>query len=433
MSNRSRSRSPNNIVSRSDQTVINMANLFPAGFQIAMLSEIPTYDGNTSTLSEFIRACEVIISQFFIVEQPDAYCNKFLLSSIRNKLKGNALEVVAGYELQTWNDLKTTLINNFGDQRSELNLTVDLAKTRQYSKESPIEFYNRVRTLLATFNSKISLGNEDQAIKNYKLINTRKLALRSFLSGLNEPFGSLLRSRNPDSLENAIAIIRDEIDIRYSQNLHKNYSNVTIQNQNSNTNNPRYNLQNSHTAHPNNPMSNSKMPFPNYKNQFPHGQRNFFPNNAFASNQNPTMKLNSNTPPPRFPNQGPRFENRNVFAPQHGYRNNTPGEPMQLGSVIKRPFSAQTVNPNNFKKPNYSNSNQYIRQSNQPRNFHSEELFHHNDNPDPENFPPENFPEYLEYNVEDPYQTRYNDTPPEHEQLDPEYDYDNEAAGNFPN
>lgn len=417
-----------------DNNPIEMANLFPAGFQISMLTEIPTYDGNTSTLSEFIRSVEVILNQFLVPGQPNAYVNKFLLSSVRNKLKGNALEVIAGYEYDTWLDLKTTLISNFGDQRSELNLTIDLAKTRQNSKESPIEFYNRIRTLLATFNSKISLGNEDIAIKNYKLTNTKNLALRAYLSGLNEPFGSLLRGRNPDSLESAVSIIRDELDIRYSQNTSKNHFNPPIHNQNLNPNNSRHNPQNLYTPRFNNFVPNNYTPFQNYQYLFSPRQRELSPNNSFMRNQNPTIRLNPNNRPSQFPNQRPfGTKNQNVFAPQRGFRNTTPGEPMQLGSENKRPPSMQSINPNNPKRPNNYQNTQYIRQSNQPRNFHAEELFYHDDNTDPNNYSnnyldnyPDNYVDQPEY--DHPYNYDCNETNQEDDN-----ENEDEAVGNFPN
>lgn len=405
---------------------LEMANLFPPGFHMSMLAEIPSYDGNSSALSEFIRSVEVISTQFLVPAQPDAYINKFLLSSVRNKLKGNALEVITGYEFNTWAELKTTLINNFGDQRSELNLTIDLAKTRQNSKENPIEFYNRIRTLLATFNSKIALGKEVPAVKEYKLSNVKDLALRTYLSGLNEPFGSLLRCRNPATLEKAISIVRDEIDIRYSQNSIKTDLNISNQRRNPTNANPRYNS-NSQNLYAPRYNNFTQSPSTSFQNQ-PMPTQNFSFNNGFPRNQNPTMRLNPNNPPSQFPNQRPfGNKNQNVFAPQRGYKNYTPGEPMQTGTVNKRPPTTQSINPNNSKRPYYQNT-QYIRQSNQPRNFHSEELFNHDleyyeENPD--DFPNDQEPEYSYENYD--YETYDGNDDSEQATGDENYD------GNFHN
>lgn len=378
--------------------------LFPAGFSVSLLNEIPTYNGNPAILSEFIRAIEVITTKF-CTANPTDYINKLVISSIRNKLKGQALEVVTGYHYDTWQELKTTLVENFGDQRSELNLLVDLTKLKQ-NRDNPIEFFNKVRTHLAIFNSKISLSNETPEIINYKLTANKSLALRTFVSGLNENLGSFIRSRNPMSLEDALRMVKEELDIRYSQsqnNINKQFANS---NPNQKPNKPIANSFNPNYLKPHMPFGNvytpkfnNFAPNSNYRPQNQHFQgQNFSPRPPF---QQYKPNFFSNSPMRPTPNnfQNP---NQNVFAPRQNYTPMNKPEPMDI-SVTKRSASQQLTNPNKF-RPNPQNF-PMTRQSNQ------QELFYHED---PSENPENNYyePEYNEINFSEELPTNYQESYP---------------------
>lgn len=372
-----------------NQTPIMALPLFPNGFVPQMFNDVPTFNGDPQSLPEFIRSIEVIILQFqapLVPNQPVPYINKYLVSAARNKLKEKAVEAVTGYNYDTWADLKEMLIQTFGDQRSELNLTIELTKMRQQFKESPIDFYHRIRAHLAIFNAKISLGPEQAAIITYKLKNAKDLALRTLVSGLIEPYGTLVRSRNPDNLEAAINIIRDEVDIKYSQSITR-----SLGNNNSDIRNPQTN------SRPNNTPKSFPY-YPNYAPQFQNqfrtqqqglpqrfpgsSQTNFRPpfNNAPFYKQ--PMQL-QNVPPARFPMQ--RAFANNVFKPnQNLFKPNNPVTPMEVdstirGAVPKRQASNQNFNNVN-KRPNFNQSQTNYFKPTAPRNFKSEELFAHENN-----------------------------------------------------
>lgn len=391
---------------------------YPPGFHVSMLNEIPHFDGTPSQLSEYIRSADDILNQFLQPQNPGAYINKLLLSAVRNRLKGQALEIVTGYTFNTWEELKDTLIQNFGDQRSELNLQIDITRMKQNYKESPINFFNRVRSLLAVYNSKISLHNEPQEIKEYKLRASKDLALKAFTTGLLEPLGSFLRCKAPTTLENAISIIREEIDVRYFQNSTRNQSE-----------NKTYPVANQF----NKPKPPNASGIPNYQNpnNFSQNYSNFqrpinqnFTNQNrspnFSYNQNPNFtrqlpqqpfRLNPNQPPQRFPEYQRPFgrPGQNVFAPKRNFIPSNQVEPMQTSSIHKRPPSMQTPIANYPKRPNFNNQ-PYITQSTQPRNFTSQELYHlennfeATENNDPQNY--RNEP-YENNQYENQYENQY--------------------------
>lgn len=410
------------VILRPARLNINMAQPvagYPVGFHTSLLNEIPQYFGNPSELSEYIRAVEDIVFQFRQPNDPGAYINRLLLSSARNRLKGAALEVVTGQIYNSWEELKETLINNFGDQRSELNIRIDLSRMRQSPKESPIDFYNKIRSLLAILNSKISLGPEQQIIKEYKILDSKSLALKTYLGGLLEPLGSFLRSRAPQNLETALTFVKDELDTRYFQNINR----VQPQQRIDTINQP---IQNKFPQQ----RPNFTPNFQSYQQRpglQPNHQAMYNQRPQFRPNFTPNYQVNPNIQPQRFPGIRPNFgrPNQNVFAPKPNFQPQNRPEPMQASTIKKRAASFQAHRTNPPQRPFLPNYNQnqqtnYIRQSSQPRNFHSEEL-------NQVDFTFENTNESnFDYDSENAYA---NYPQPEEEQFD-DYDYNNFPENN---
>lgn len=389
-------RQPILIMPNENQIPIVQQNLnYPPGFHMSILNEIPQYNGNPVELSEYVRAVEDIFNQFYQFNDPNAYINKLLLSAARNRIKGPALEVVTGQTILSWNDLKTILIDNFGDQRSELNLIIDLSRLRQNPREHPVDFYNRCRSLMAILNSKISLSNDAQDIKLYRINNAKALALKAFVSGLAEPLGSFLRSRAPPTLENSLVILKEELDVRYFQN-----------NQTKSQNLPQYPTKL--------PQQNKAMLFTkqNPQSSYLSTQQNYFPRTQpFNSNFTPMSQINPYKPPTQFQNyQGPLHkQEQNAFAPNKNFKPSFRPEPMQTSTIQKRPASQQIGNSrqraftqqNSFQKRNNGPTN-YFTNNGQSSNFMSEELYNFNAEQDPNRTyplyaPDDNNLQHLEY------------------------------------
>lgn len=274
-----------------------------------------------------------------------------------------------------------------------------------------MEFYNRCRSLLAILNSKISLSNDPQNIKDYRINDAKALSLKAFTSGLMEPLGSFLRSRAPPTLENALTFVKEELDVRYFQN-----------------------LQTKTQISPQQPIKTFQRPFktfqqsrPTFQNNYqpsqPRIQQNYFPrySQQFQPNPTPVTQLNPNQPPAQFPGYKKPFgkPGQNVFAPKRNFQPFYKPEPMQTSTVRKRPASQQIgnlrqrpFNPNfqNRFPHNNNNPQNHFSNNNQRPNFEFEEL--HNVTTDSQDmydqyddWPTEN--DNLEYSD---YHPEFNDT-----------------------
>lgn len=371
-----------NLNNLNNANMVDQAAILPGGFHVSLLGEISYFNGQTAALSEFIRSFELLNDQFSQPNDPNAYINKLLLNAARNRLKDQALEVVAGQNIGTWLDLKNILIENFADQRSELNLNADLIRLRQMQKESPIDFYNRCISMLAILNSKISLTNDAIEVKNYRIAQAKQTALKTFITGLAEPMGSFVRSRNPVTLENALTIVKEEIDIRYFRNSQNSFQQINKVTQKQMSPNYQNFEQRFKPKYQNNSQQWFQPPNRNYQPfKYPTGyvqQSNNFPQQRFQQNFTPRY-LNPNTPPRQFPGQRPFGKpGQNVFAPRQNFVP-TKAEPMEFSTIKKRPASQQIgnvrqrpFNPNFGQRPNFTTGQ--LHQTNFNPEYQTDEL-----------------------------------------------------------
>ncbi|KAF2890056.1 hypothetical protein ILUMI_16117 [Ignelater luminosus] len=101
--------------------------------------------------------------------------------AIKLKMAGKASEIINIYETDTWPKLKSVLQKNLEDNRNEITLSLDLQ--RLYQGRSSI----------------------------------KDVALQAFVTGLNEPYVSMLRAKDPSTLVDAIRFLEREELVRYRQ------------------------------------------------------------------------------------------------------------------------------------------------------------------------------------------------------------------------
>lgn len=216
--NRDRSRSPltrnilqndNFVFFDNSNTSINMA-LAP-NFKVEYLQMIPEFTGNQALLTEFITNSEDLIAQFYVPQDPDCFSNKFLLKSIKTKIKGDAAKNISSYSVLTWDDLKNALLASYSDKRDLQTLKIEMCNMKQGNLK-PLEFYSNIQNSMNLQISFINIHFQEPS-KTVLTDDSQKLALRVFLKHLNNPLGDYLSTRKPNSLSEALHILTNDFNI----------------------------------------------------------------------------------------------------------------------------------------------------------------------------------------------------------------------------
>lgn len=152
--------------------------------------------------------------------------------------------------------------------------------------------------------------------------------MRTFLKGLKEPLGSLMRTKDPKSLNDALNVLTNDFQIDASSNPYANASvSHTYKDYKSN------NTQNNKHSNP-----NRYVP-PVFRQSNPSGGNNQFNPNRF-NNQQPRFNYNNHNQWRQ--SNGPQQSNNSGPSKQNVW-NKPAGQPFK-----STPMSAQTTRSNNF-------------------------------------------------------------------------------------
>jgi hypothetical protein len=340
-----------NLHSLSD-LIVTMTTNNNTNYQLLKLyvDTIPNYNGDPNTLEIFINACENLFTNFGNNQDLQSY----LIRAIISKLTDRALILIGTKtELKNWPLVKNALRLSFGDQRNLDCLEQDLITSCPFRNEHPLDFGKRVQLIRSRLAAKLNTLTEIEMPSITKAVYMKQydqLAQKTFIRGLPGNLQSIVRLRNPTSIEHAMSIVTEEENFRYTQN----FSNLLNTNQKPTNNRipikkPSYQpFNSSFTPNYNTNHSNSHNPFRYYPSQTPSNTHS----PPFTYNQQQPTNFNSQThfkpQQPQFPSQPislrPKttqqkfFTNsqvfktpRNVFKPT-GQKTFDPVEPMSTTS-----------------------------------------------------------------------------------------------------
>lgn len=180
---------------------------------------IPHFDGNPKLLNRFISAVEHLFKAFQDKVNINATINTCLFDTVLSKLTGRAAElIVSRSELNTWALIKPVLVHSFSDQRSIDCLIQDLLGLKPLKNENPIIFGMRIQDSRSLLFSKLNAGTDDAATKLIKIQHYDEFALKTFLNGLPYNLQLITRLKQPDCLEKAMSLVREEENFIYFKN-----------------------------------------------------------------------------------------------------------------------------------------------------------------------------------------------------------------------
>lgn len=198
--------------------------------------KLPTFGGRTEELKAFLDIVEVMVPT---LQTYDLESQRIVVNIIKTKLTGRAQMIInINSHISSWQDIKSILISNFSDKKTSFQLLDDLKVTR--FETTVLDFYNILQKKLQKLNLKSELEGRINECENNK-----RIALETFKNKLIEPVRSVLFSRNPQTMEDALSILVEGNYLSYGvkRNSEKP-SNSAQQTQNQQTQNPN-NLYNS--------------------------------------------------------------------------------------------------------------------------------------------------------------------------------------------
>ena len=189
-------------------------------FKKEFLEMIPEFRGEPAIMERFISVSETILKKFLNKNEPEDFFNTYLLHSVLSKIKGPAADIVGSHPVSTWDESKTALLDNFGDRRDVWTLTQEMCCMRQGQNEDGFKYFERVNKQISLAVSYLQVRKELDPTQVIPFV--KKLGLRSFLKGLNEPLGSLMRTKNPLSMGAAASILINDFQFipSYRANAH---------------------------------------------------------------------------------------------------------------------------------------------------------------------------------------------------------------------
>lgn len=240
---------------------------------------IKPFSGDRNKLYQFIDNCDTAVKLAANDQKP------VLLDIIKCNILDSARHMIRNRDFNDWSELRTYLIEAYTDRRSHGQWQTELHSCIQKPGQDVLSYGNRVEFFLAKLMNSLDPGTTPEERKaNVKYLQSE--AKEAFIRGLNGDLYTLVKSQNPTSLEDAIAIAQtEEIQLKSKGALSRiSRSNLTEQvrklnihdynvNRNQNQNQNRYN------ANPNN-FNRNQGNFHQNRNQ----QRNNFSGNFNKSN-----------------------------------------------------------------------------------------------------------------------------------------------------
>ncbi|KAL0870452.1 hypothetical protein ABMA27_005449 [Loxostege sticticalis] len=173
--------------SKSEKLTINVLTKF-----------IKSYSGDRDTLPAFLTNCDNAIS----LAQPEQH--HILCKYIISQLDGKAQLACSLKTFETWPELKSFLKSTFGEKKHSQHLLSDLQNCKQLHNESVTQFSLRIESCLTRLQADIHNSCTDKTQLSGRIAAMEDLALNTFIMGLKPNISTIVRCRDPTTLNDAI-------------------------------------------------------------------------------------------------------------------------------------------------------------------------------------------------------------------------------------
>lgn len=165
-----------------------------------LIKFIGTFDGSRDTLIPFLNNCRNAINLASSSQQDILF--KYILS----RLTGKAESVCAIKDFTKWSQLEDFLKTQFGDRKHYAHLLADLQACKQSPTENVGQYSLRIETCLSNLLTEIniSIPTKKKDELSGRVATMQDLALNRFMMGLDPRLATIVRCRDPSTLNEAI-------------------------------------------------------------------------------------------------------------------------------------------------------------------------------------------------------------------------------------
>lgn len=279
----------------------NLSTTFKPKDIMTFVSHLPPFDGSPRYLDRFITSVEEILMLTRGADQTPY--GLLTLRAIRNKIIGRADETL---ELANtpliWDEIKSNLTRMYSNKKTEACL---LSELQHFADNLSLgQLFFGISKIKSQLFSSFQSNGESTAVIEAKKTLYNQVCLNTFIKGLREPLKTLIRLKDPKTIEQAYEQCKVEQSLSYNKRSYNNAPNNPQQYQTQNANN---------TNHRGSRNNYNYQPYPN-NNQFRNNSNNRRQNNGYNNNNN----SNNNSYNNRQQNMNPfKIEN----PPTHGLHN----------------------------------------------------------------------------------------------------------------
>lgn len=169
-----------------------------------LIKFIKPFTGQREALPGFLTNCDNAVD--LANDEQQIIIFKYILS----QLEGKAQVAASLRVFESWKELKAFLRSTFGEQKHHTHLLADLQNCRQNQNESVTQYSLRLEGCLTRLQSDLHHSCTKKTELEGRVAEIDDLALNAFIIGINPSIATVLRCRNPKSLNEAITLAIEE-------------------------------------------------------------------------------------------------------------------------------------------------------------------------------------------------------------------------------
>jgi len=274
---------------------------------------------------QFINACDMAVS---LVEETNA---PTLVKYITIRLTGRALEMIKYKNVSKWSYIKSYLTDAFEVTATTSTLQIQLNSIKIHNNEDVNDYCHRVEKLYYQLCTASKLGKLDSEAKIiHETLKEQSLA--NFIKGLVEPIRTIVKSRNPKTLEIAKQLSKaEEVEYNTERDNYRHRNEISTNKNNFSHNNSKNHQRTNNTNHNN--RNNGHFRSNNFTKP-----NNFMRTNNYPRTKNFSQPNNTNRPVIKCYNcNGNHYASQCKNNPRTNYASNS--------------YNNRSHNRNNFTQP----------------------------------------------------------------------------------